>query len=1059
MKKAIVEPARQNGWLIQEGLDEQILDDVGDEPGVLPFLSHALRETWECRRANVLTLQRYRDVGGVKGAIATTAEDVWHLLGDVKKEVTRKIFLELTELGEIDSDGIRTPDTRRRMARSSLRSESVPETVFDEVLNTLVRRRLIRVDGEYVEVAHEVIIRAWDRLQEWLLDKRGDLQTHRRLTQVAITWDKNKRDKSDLLSGRRLTKIEQWLQEQKVTLSGLEQEYVRQSSLERQRGKRRIALLASLFVLVVIISLVSIILLQANANTEIQAGAENARNAEATTEFALNQSEERGTAVAEQSAAAQAAEATAITEAQIANHQRRITLIQSLTGFASSILDTNNDTELATLLILEASRLNQEENAHLEWLLYDAFQQVNGNYFNNIIQLPGVTIYEFAFSPNSEWLATLDSEDAVYLWNLAGNLSIPDQTLAGFEGYGQIVTFSPDQKWLAAANEKGIIYLWDLQNPTLSPQVLTDHFEEENENNYVEALTFSPDGKLLVSGDWDGKVRLWDMDDLQSSSEILFRVGEIINSLAFSPDGKWLAIAAGNHYVIEPGSVIVQNMQDLTESPVILRGHIEVVREVVFSPRGDLLVSISGDETFRLWSVDDFDEVYSQANVHPIAVNSAGFSPDGRWLATSGGERSIRLWSVDDLSAAPIVLSGQGSTVYEIAFSPDGKWLAADDNDGVRLWRLNNFVAPSFTANNHWIHSVAFSPDGKFIASGGSDGILRVWLPQNLGESLIFSVNHNSEIIAIDFSPDSRWVAFGSEDGSVEVWSLDNHKELVNLQSLYSSAGAIAFSPDGRWLVTAGDNEGRGSGFDANNQSHNLMVWNTQNWDLEYSFTGDIVNVKTVAFSPDGKWLASSGVGRVIYLWDTANLESDPVTFNEFDFSSGSFEWVSSLTFSLDSKWLIAGNWNQTVQIWSLENTSQEALIIDDLLSPVNTVALSPDGQFLAIGSGDLVISDYGRIGLWQLSNPNNEPVILESGTTAYLTLAFSPDGKWLVSGDDNGRIKYWPLLEVQLEVACQQLVRRNLSMDEWSKYVPGEPYHQTCPNLPPADISSLPPG
>jgi transcriptional regulator with XRE-family HTH domain len=179
LRHAIEEPARRNGWEFEPGLVEVLLQDLSTrgayepEPGALPLLSHALLATWERRRGRTMTLEGYHASGGVRGAIAETAEGVFtDQLNRTQQEIARDVFLRLTELGE------GTDDTRRRASLDELVRQSEEATQLRAVLNTLAEARLITLDEHHAEVAHEALIREWQRLHEWLTQDREGLLLH-----------------------------------------------------------------------------------------------------------------------------------------------------------------------------------------------------------------------------------------------------------------------------------------------------------------------------------------------------------------------------------------------------------------------------------------------------------------------------------------------------------------------------------------------------------------------------------------------------------------------------------------------------------------------------------------------------------------------------------------------------------------------------------------------------------------------------------------------------------------------------------------------------------------
>jgi tetratricopeptide (TPR) repeat protein len=259
--RVIAEPAKRGGWQFVDGLVEQILEDVGREPGRLPLLSHALLETWELRRGTVMTLGGYRAAGGVEGAIAKTAENLLQNFDAGQLNIVEHIFLSLTELGQ------QAEDTRRIATRDELiRGESQESVAV--VLEDLVRARLVTIDGEQVEVAHEALIRRWPRLGEWLEENRERLQFERQLRQDVQRWEVSDRDPGYLYRGSRLQQTLDWLNQQEEPLAVSEQEFIAASRAivaeEEQRAsqlqaaqKRQRLLLGVAAVLVVAVVVVA----------------------------------------------------------------------------------------------------------------------------------------------------------------------------------------------------------------------------------------------------------------------------------------------------------------------------------------------------------------------------------------------------------------------------------------------------------------------------------------------------------------------------------------------------------------------------------------------------------------------------------------------------------------------------------------------------------------------------------------------------------------------------------------------------------------------------------
>ena len=206
LRRAIEAPAEAGGWEFSPGLVDLILHDVGEEPGALPLLSHALLETWRRRRGTVMTLKAYAESGGVRGAIARTADRVFH--GELDRDqqgIAQSIFLRLTELGE------GSQDTRRRVALRELVPATVPDgEAVSAVLGRLVDARLVTTSADTAEVAHEALIREWPTLRDWLSHDREALRVHRHLTEATQEWELLERDSGALYRGARLANAVEW---------------------------------------------------------------------------------------------------------------------------------------------------------------------------------------------------------------------------------------------------------------------------------------------------------------------------------------------------------------------------------------------------------------------------------------------------------------------------------------------------------------------------------------------------------------------------------------------------------------------------------------------------------------------------------------------------------------------------------------------------------------------------------------------------------------------------------------------------------------------------------
>jgi WD40 repeat protein len=196
--------------------------------------------------------------------------------------------------------------------------------------------------------------------------------------------------------------------------------------------------------------------------------------------------------------------------------------------------------------------------------------------------------------------------------------------------------------------------------------------------------------------------------------------------------------------------------------------------------------------------------------------------------------------------------------------------------------------------------------------------------------------------------------------------------------------------------------------------------------------------VSSVVFSHDSHTLASGSFDNTIRLWDVRQPGSDAVLLR------GHEDKVWSVAFSPNDRWLASGSDDRTVRIWNLRHPSSPSITLRGHEGKVKTVVVSPDGHTLASGGADRTIR------LWDSRQPAEESAVLPGHTGDVNSLSFSPDGQWLASGSDDRTIRMWIVNSQALaDMVCEK-VRRNLTEDEWNRFV-GEdiPYERTCPNLP----------
>ncbi len=987
LREAIMEPAQQAGLTLEPGLVAEMVAAVTAQPGALPLLQYALTELFDRRENDTLTLDGYHASGGVLGALARRAEELYTGMNTTHQEVARQLFLRLISLGE------GAENTRRRVHWAELMSiGQFNRSAMQAVLDVLGKFRLITFDRDpqtrepTVEIAHEALTLQWGRLRGWLADNREALLTQRRLALLAEEWAKASRHPSFLATGARLVQFETLVSSKSLVLTRDEVAYLDASMSLRRRAAQRLRLFIAALVVFTLVSLA----LAAFA-LDRQNRADNARQK------------------------AEVAQAVALEERDRADLQAKVSRSREL---AVTALINRSQIDLALLLSVEA--LNAANTFEARNSLLTSLQ--SAPYLSSFLNGHVAPVRSVAFSPDGLWLASGSRDGIILVWDVKTR-QIARQLSLGSEIRTNALAFSPDSRIIAAGGTAGQIRLWDAQ----TGEPIGEPFAGQTED--IWSIAFAPGGKVLASGSADNTVQLWDVETGQLIGQPLVGHTDLVYSVAFSPDGRVLASGGADNTVrlwdVQTGQSIGQPIE----------GHTNWVWSVAFSPDGRWLASGSADGTIVLWDVDTGEPVLPPLTGHTDWVRSVAFSPDGAILVSGSADGTVRLW--DAMTGQPVIppLTQHRDAVWSVSFSPDGYTIASGGEDTrVIVWdiRVPDPLRQELGSHLEPVLSVAFSPNGRIVASaggslagGGQDNAIRLWDVQTRSELAVLT-GHSDTVSTIAFSPDGRRLASASFDQTLVLWDVQSGQPVFDpLPGHNGPLTSLAFSPDGQTIASGSDD------------GHIVL------WDIAGDTPSGVPlpssadSVLSLAFSPDGQVLASGHRNGSIILWDVSSGQpmGEPLR--------GHGDAVTSVAFRPDGKMLASGSRDNTIILWDTATRQPVGPPFTGHSNWVLSVSFSPDGQMLVSGSRDTSLM------LWDVAT--GRPIGLPlSGHLGWVTsVAFSPDGQTVVSGGTDNRVLLWDVsLESWKKEACQ-IANRNLNLTEQEQFLGNVPFVKTCPSLP----------
>ncbi|KAM3549502.1 hypothetical protein ARSEF4850_008817 [Beauveria asiatica] len=586
-----------------------------------------------------------------------------------------------------------------------------------------------------------------------------------------------------------------------------------------------------------------------------------------------------------------------------------------------------------------------------------------------------------AVSGDGRHIASASRDEMVKIWDAAtGTLQ---STLQGHSGWVNSIDFSGDGRHIASASRDETVKIWDVATGRLQSTL-------EGHSGSIHSVVFSGDGRCVASASRDETVKIWDAATGTLQSTLEGHSGSVY-SVVFSSDGRRVA-SASDDKTVKIWDVATGTLQST------LQGHSDWVRSVVFSGDGRRIASASFDKTVKIWDVAT-GTLQSMLEGHSGYVYSVAFSSDGRRIASSSDDKTVKIWdaATDMLQST---LEGHSGSIYSVVFSSDGRRVASASRDKtVKIWDVaTGTLQSTLQGHSDLVKSVVFSGDGRHIVSASDDKTVKIW---NAATGTLQSTlqGHSDCVSSVVFSGDGRHIASASCDDTVKIWNAATGTLQSTLKGHSGLVLSVTFSGNGKRVASA-------------SRDKTVKIWDATTGTLQSTLEGNSGLVLSVTFSGNGNRVASTSIDKTVKIWNaaTGTLQStfEGQTVKIWDAATGTLQstlkghsrHVYSVAFSSDGKRIASASFDKTVKIWDVATGTLQSML-EGHSGYVYSVAFSSDGRRIASSSDDKTVK------IWDAATGMLQST-LEGHSGSIYSVVFSGDGRCVASASHDETVKIW---------------------------------------------------